>query len=42
MIANLQPYPEYKKSDSCWLAAVPSHWEVRNLRTLMVYTLTRE
>src|ERR1039458_6195997 len=35
MIANLQPYPEYKESGSPWLAAVPSHWEVRNLRTLI-------
>jgi type I restriction enzyme S subunit len=35
MIANLQPYPEYKESGSRWLAAVPSHWEVRNLRTLI-------
>jgi type I restriction enzyme S subunit len=35
VIANLKPYPEYKKSGSRWLAAVPSHWEVRNLRTLI-------
>ncbi len=35
MIANLQPYPEYKESGSHWLARVPSHWEVRNLRTLI-------
>jgi len=35
MIAHLQPYPEYKDSGSPWLAAVPSHWEVRNLRTLI-------
>jgi len=35
MIADLQPYPEYKESGSRWLAAVPSHWEVRNLRTLI-------
>jgi type I restriction enzyme S subunit len=35
MIANLLPYPEYKESGSRWLAAVPSHWEVRNLRTLI-------
>jgi type I restriction enzyme S subunit len=35
MIANLQPYPEYKESGSRWLARVPSHWEVRNLRTLI-------
>jgi type I restriction enzyme, S subunit len=35
MIANLQPYPEYKESGSRWLAEVPSHWKVRNLRTLI-------
>ncbi len=35
MIANLQPYPEYRESGSRWLAAVPSHWDVRNLRTLI-------
>ena len=35
MIANLQPYPEYKESGSRWLARVPAHWEVRNLRTLI-------
>lgn len=34
MIPNLQPYPEYKESGSRWLAAVPAHWEVHNLRTL--------
>ena len=35
MIADLKPYAEYKESGSRWLAAVPSHWEVRNLRTLI-------
>jgi type I restriction enzyme S subunit len=35
MIADLKPYPEYKDSGSSWLANVPSHWEVRNLRTLI-------
>jgi type I restriction enzyme, S subunit len=35
MIANLQPYPEYKGSGSRWLMEVPSHWELRNLRTLI-------
>jgi type I restriction enzyme S subunit len=29
MIANLQPYPEYKESDVDWLGRVPSHWELR-------------
>jgi type I restriction enzyme S subunit len=35
MIAGLQPYPDYRESGSRWLADVPSHWEVRNLRTLI-------
>jgi type I restriction enzyme, S subunit len=35
MIADLKPYTEYKESGSRWLANVPSHWEVRNLRTLI-------
>ena len=35
MIADLKPYPEYKESGSRWLAEVPDHWEVRNLRTLI-------
>lgn len=35
MIASLRSYPEYRESGSRWLAAVPSHWEVRNLRTLI-------
>jgi len=35
MIADLKPYPEYKDSGSRWLAGVPRHWEVHNLRTLI-------
>ena len=35
MIADLKPYPAYKDSGSNWLAQVPTHWEVRNLRTLI-------
>lgn len=35
MIADLKPYPEYKESGSRWLSKVPSHWEVRHLRTLL-------
>lgn len=34
MITDLRAYPEYEDSGSEWLAAVPSHWQVRNLRTL--------
>jgi len=35
MIADLKPYPAYRDSGSLWLGAVPSHWEVQNLRTLI-------
>jgi type I restriction enzyme S subunit len=35
MTGDLRPYADYKESGSRWLAAVPSHWEVRNLRTLI-------
>lgn len=35
MIADLKPYAAYKDSGSSWLAQVPTHWEVRNLRTLI-------
>lgn len=32
MIADLKPYPEYKKSWLPWLGTVPEHWEVRQAR----------
>jgi type I restriction enzyme S subunit len=35
MIADLKPYPAYKESGSKWLGAVPTKWDVRNLRTLI-------
>ena len=35
MIDELKPYPEYKDSGSRWLAKVPLHWGVHNLRTLI-------
>jgi len=35
MMSELKPYPAYKDSGSLWLAAIPSHWEVQNLRTLI-------
>lgn len=35
MTADLKPYSEYKASNSQWLGRVPSHWEVKNLRTLI-------
>jgi type I restriction enzyme S subunit len=35
VIDGLKPYPEYKDSGSRWLAKVPLHWGVHNLRTLI-------
>lgn len=35
MIGDLKPYAEYKESGSRWLSTVPSHWDVRKLRTLI-------
>ena len=32
-VSDLQPYPAYKPSGVGWLGDVPSHWEVRRLRT---------
>jgi len=32
MIANLQPYPEYKESGLPWLGRVPTHWSVRRIK----------
>ena len=35
MIADLNPYTEYKETGSRWLSTVPSHWSVQKLRTLI-------
>lgn len=35
MIAELKPYTESQPTGSKWLGHCPSHWEVRNLRTLI-------
>ena len=29
MIANLQPYPEYKESGLPWLRQMPAHWGIK-------------
>ena len=42
MIDGLKPYPDYKESGSRWLGAVPAHWQVRNLRTLITKRTERE
>lgn len=34
MIADLKPYPEYKKSGSAWIGIVPRHWNVTPNRAL--------
>lgn len=42
MIEGLKPYNEYKDSGSNWLASVPAHWEIRNLRTLITKRAERD
>ena len=37
MIEGLKSYAEYKDSRSRWLGDAPSHWTVRNLRTLIAH-----
>ena len=32
MIANLQPYPEYKESGLPWLGKLPAHWDIRRAK----------
>ena len=34
MAAELTPYPSYRDSGVPWLGEVPTHWEVRRLRTI--------
>ena len=36
MIAELKPYAEYKESGLPWLGHVPSHWEVRRLKSSVI------
>ena len=35
MIAGLKPYAEYNDSGLPWLGEVPSHWEVRRVKTVL-------
>ena len=35
MISDIKPYSAYKDSGDEWLGDVPTHWEVRRLRTLI-------
>jgi type I restriction enzyme S subunit len=35
MIANLQPYPEYKDSGVPWLGKIPARWDVRRMKLLL-------
>jgi len=35
MIANLQPYPEYKDSGVPWLGNIPAQWDVRRMKLLL-------
>jgi type I restriction enzyme S subunit len=42
MIANLQPYPEYKESEQAWLGRVPRHWPVLPNRALFLEVKERD
>jgi type I restriction enzyme, S subunit len=42
MIANLQPYPQYKESEQAWLGRVPRHWSVLPNRALFAEVKDRE
>ena len=35
VIADLKPYPAMKNSGVEWLGAVPKHWEIRRMKTLL-------
>ncbi|MEI7936978.1 MAG: restriction endonuclease subunit S [Verrucomicrobiota bacterium] len=35
MIANLQPYPQYKQSGSPWLGRMPTHWGLVRLGSVL-------
>ena len=35
MIGELRPYPEMKASNLPWLGDVPTHWDVRRIKTLL-------
>src|SRR5918994_1286199 len=35
MIADLRPYPKMKDSGLPWLGAVPEHWELRRMKTVL-------
>jgi len=42
VIADLQPYPEYKDSEQAWLGRVPQHWPVLPNRALFAEVKDRE
>ncbi len=35
MIGGLNPFGQYKETGSKWLGAMPNHWELHSLRTLI-------
>jgi type I restriction enzyme S subunit len=35
MIADLQPYPEYRTAEGDWLGSVPAHWRVRRMKYIL-------
>ena len=41
MIADLNPYPEYRAAEGHWLGKVPSHWRIRRFKYLLSETDSR-
>lgn len=37
MIANLQPYPEYKESGLPWLGRMPRHWDLKRGKSIFLH-----
>jgi type I restriction enzyme S subunit len=42
VIADLQPYPEYRETEQAWLGRVPRHWQVLPNRALFAEVKDRE
>jgi type I restriction enzyme S subunit len=41
MIANLNPYSEYRTAEGGWLGKIPSHWTVRRMKYVVRETDSR-
>lgn len=41
MIADLEPYPEYRPAEGGWLGDIPAHWQVHRLKYVLRETDSR-